>query len=425
MIDRRIHQLFILFAILVIGIIILVQLLWFKEAKHMIVQETDKKIIQSLRMVNERLLRFNRIETPTTNAIQKVDAQSFWVNTNAPIYKDVLQLFLTQELDKIDVHSNFEFYIYDCASNQLQCEGQVCVDENCGNLDCIPPALNKSQLPEASYYFVLKFQDAYPYTFRSFRFWIISSLSLLLISGLFTISVFMYLRQKKMWQIQVDFTNNISHGFKTPLTSIELAAKVLQNDEIIHQPTRLKNYAHIVEQESKDLKKQINEVLRATLIDQHKSKIELRKQHLIPLIKHLLQSFAPIFDEKQLRVETSFTEEKDEVFLNEFHISHALSNLLDNAIKYGNTDNPLIRLSVQTDAKNLQIVIADNGSGIPKDELKHIFEKYYRMPAHEHLSGYGLGLHYVKNVIHAHNGDIQIESKIDLGTKVIISLPLA
>jgi two-component system phosphate regulon sensor histidine kinase PhoR len=230
------------------------------------------------------------------------------------------------------------------------------------------------------------------------------------------------MRQKQYNEIKNDFVNNMTHEFKTPIATIALSSDVLMRDDIIFKPDRLKHYATIINEENKRLKTQVESVLQVSLIESHKIKLNMKPIDLHGLITNIARNFEPRVAELNGAIQLSLNAENPAIIGDEIHLQNIFFNLLDNAIKYIGDKIPDISVSTENKAHGIEIVVKDNGKGIPADAQKMIFEKFYRVPSgnvHD-VKGFGLGLFYVKNMVKLHKGKIELSSTPKVGTTFTI-----
>ena len=179
-----------------------------------------------------------------------------------------------------------------------------------------------------------------------------------------------------MSEIKNDFINNITHEFKTPISTISLSADVLLQSNIINEPLRLSNYANIIKEENNRLKNQVDKVLQLATLDKDKLKLEDESINLHELITNSVKSFGLIIREKKGEITCNLNASNYTFFGDKIHITNTLHNLIDNAIKYSAAQPKII---IETHDHNgfIEISVKDNGIGIPKDSQKHIFDKFY------------------------------------------------
>ena len=266
------------------------------------------------------------------------------------------------------------------------------------------------------------------YIFSSVRF-VIPTLALtLLLLAIFIFTMILAFRQKKIGEMKTDFINNMTHELKTPISTISLAAQMLNDDSVRKSPETLHHISEVINAESKRLRFQVEKVLQMSVLENSNSALNFTKVDANKIIAGVVSTF-------KLKVERfggslSFHNGADEsmVYVDEMQFTNVIFSLLDNAVKYRNEDvDPrLVVTTSDIDGKKLKITIADNGIGMKKEDLKKIFEKFYRVhTGNRHdVKGFGLGLAYVKRMVTVFSGTISVESELGKGSTFTIILPL-
>ena len=243
----------------------------------------------------------------------------------------------------------------------------------------------------------------------------------------FIFTIFIIFRQKKVTELKNDFINNMTHEFKTPISTISLASQMLTDGSVAKSPQMLKHITGIINDETKRLQFQVEKVLQISLFDQQKATMKMSELDAEDLITGVVNTFALKVEKNGGTIITQLEAEDHIIYADEMHITNVLFNLLDNAVKYKRNDEAL-RLTIHTWNENdkLYLSLQDNGIGIKKENLKRIFDRFYRVHTGNlhNVKGFGLGLAYVKKVIQDHHGSIRAESEYGAGTKFIIVLPL-
>ena len=244
----------------------------------------------------------------------------------------------------------------------------------------------------------------------------------------FVYTIILAFRQKKINEMKSDFINNMTHEFKTPISTISLAAQMLNDDSVRKSPAMLQHISQVINEETKRLRFQVEKVLQMSMFDSKEATIRLQEVDANVAIANIINTFKLKVEKYGGTLTSNLDAENAVVLVDEMHFTNVIFNLLDNAVKYRREDTPL-QLNISTeDISNdrLQIVVADNGIGIKKEQLKKIFEKFYRVPTGNthNVKGFGLGLAYVKKMITILRGTIKVESEPGHGTKFIIELPL-
>lgn len=247
----------------------------------------------------------------------------------------------------------------------------------------------------------------------------------LLLVFCFAFCIAVIIRQKKLSTIKNDFINNMTHEFKTPIATISLAAQMLKDSSINNSPESVDRFAGIIRDESKRLTFQVEKVLQTALFTETRMKLKLKNINLNEIIENQLSKFNIRVEDRKGQVFCHLNADRDEVLADEVHITNVVSNLLDNAIKYC-IKTPEISVYTRNKGDEIIISVIDNGIGIAAKEQKLIFERFYRVSTgnlHD-VKGFGLGLSYVKKIVEAHGGRIEVESTLDKGSCFNIILPL-
>ncbi len=251
-------------------------------------------------------------------------------------------------------------------------------------------------------------------------------------SGLFTICIviiFIYslliiVRQKKIDDIKTDFINNMTHEFKTPLATISLASDAILNPEVIQSENQVRSFIQIIKEENKRMGRQVEKILEAALIDKHELELKPAIINIHSLLNTCTERFNLQCIEKNAVMEKEFQAMNFHIMADEIHFGNALSNLIDNALKYtGN--NPRIDIRTRNIKNMLYIEIEDNGPGISKEAQTHIFDKFYRIPTGNihNVKGFGLGLSYAKAIVDQSGGEIKLRSQEGKGSVFTIIIP--
>ena len=244
----------------------------------------------------------------------------------------------------------------------------------------------------------------------------------------FLVTVYLIVRQKKISEMKNDFVHNMTHEFKTPISTISIAAQMLADKSVNKDASTYERLGDVINNETRRLRFQVEKVLQMSLFERNNIALKLQELDANELIDNVIQTFSLKVSQNGGSLDTRLEAYNPFVNVDEMHFTNVIFNLLDNAVKYRREDEAL-RLEVATWNQGedyLCISIKDNGIGIQKDDLKRIFEKFYRVyTGNKHnVKGFGLGLAYVKKMIDLHHGTIKATSEIGHGTKFIITLPI-
>jgi two-component system phosphate regulon sensor histidine kinase PhoR len=269
------------------------------------------------------------------------------------------------------------------------------------------------------------FPNINSYIFSSIRFMIPALVftGILLITFIFTIVVIF--RQKKFSEMRNDFINNMTHELKTPIASISLAAQMLNDRSVNKSESMINHLGGIINDESKRLRFLVEKVLQMSMFDKKKSIFKMKEADLNEMVDTIANSFSLRVEHTGGKIYTQVEAVDSTVYVEETHFSNLIFNLMDNAVKYRKPDEPInIYLRTWNEAGKVYLSIRDTGIGIKKENVKKIFEQFYRVhTGNRHdVKGFGLGLAYVKKVIDIHKGTIAVNSEFGKGTTFTIGM---
>ena len=273
----------------------------------------------------------------------------------------------------------------------------------------------------------IHFPDTSSYIFSNVKFMIpaIFFTGALLVTFIFTIVIIF--RQKRYTEMKNDFVNNMTHELKTPIASISLAAQML-NDKSIHKSeATMSHLGGVVADETKRLRFLVEKVLQMSMFDRKDAVFKKKELDLNELVETIANSFTLRVEHTGGKIYTAIEAVESKIYVDEIHFQNVIFNLLDNAVKYRNPDKPLyVYIKTWDDEKNLYLSIRDTGMGIKKENLRKIFDKFYRVhTGNRHdAKGFGLGLAYVRKIVQLHKGNINVDSEFGKGTTFTISLPV-
>jgi len=415
------NSILILGALAIFGIIVL-QVYWLMMAWQIKDREFNERINISLRKVAENLAFKTNTKLPKTGLIKKLSSNEYLVNFNDMIPRDILEDYLVRELDMIKPDLKFEYAVYDCFTDDL-------VYGNCCGVTEKTKTNLLKKLPGESkytYYFIVRFPDK--------RLFLLSNIKLFILLGLFVIIViiaYVYAltslyEQRKLSELQKDFVDNMTHEFKTPLTSIKLASEVLYKNPLVAKDDKLKKYTEIISQQSDKLTAHIERLLDLIRSDK-KFNLKFEIIELNSFIKNLVSSLEHELDFKNTVINLDLPAKTIYIKADKYHFNNIILNIIDNAIKYNDSDEKKINISVKEYNNEYLLSIEDNGAGISEDNLKNIFKKFYRIQKDNihNVKGFGLGLYYVKNIVKLHGWNIDVKSQIGKGTKFTIKIKVS
>ena len=299
--------------------------------------------------------------------------------------------------------------------------------EDGGSEDSYTQPLFQNDPPAKMSIVKVHFPGKKDYIFDSVSFMIPSMIFTIVLLITFIFTIYIVFRQKKLTEMKNDFINNMTHEFKTPISTISLAAQMLKDPAVGKSPQMFQHISGVINDETKRLRFQVEKVLQMSMFDRQKATLKMKELDANELITGVINTFALKVERYNGKITSNLEATNPVIFADEMHITNVIFNLMDNAVKYKKPEEDLV-LNVRTwnEPGKLMISIQDNGIGIKKENLKKVFDKFYRVHTgnlHD-VKGFGLGLAYVKKIIQDHKGTIRAESELNVGTKFIIALPL-
>ena len=271
------------------------------------------------------------------------------------------------------------------------------------------------------------FPDINSYIYSSIKFMIPSVFFTLILLVTFIITLVIVFRQKRYNEIKNDFVNNMTHELKTPIASISLATQMLNDDSITKNEKMIKHLVGVITDETKRLRFLVEKVLQMSMFDRKKSSFKKKHLDLNEMVETIANSFSLRVEHTGGKINVDIEAVDSSIYVDEVNFQNVIFNLMDNAVKYRKPDQPVsIFLKTWNDDKWLYLSIRDTGKGIKKEDLKKVFEKFYRVSTgnvHD-VKGFGLGLAYVKKVVDLHDGDIKVDSEYGKGSTFTIKLPV-
>ncbi len=413
--SRAIIRNIILLAFISLAGIIATQLFWVKKAIDLKEQQFNHRAYVALKSVADRLIQDSKYKVQL-DGINKKASNYYTLDFSSPVNVKMLENYLIIESKNQNLNADFEYGIFECTTDSFY-YGRYIDIKNVGNIE----RLNIKAKQNENYYIGVLFPKKRTYLQDDFKLLIFFSFVLLVVIGFFTYTILVILKQKKLSEIKTDFVNNMTHEFKTPISTIALSSDVLMRDDISKNPERLRHYATIISQENKRLKMQVESVLQVSQIDSHKITLNLINIDVHSLIENIAKNIEPRLEELQGKITLNLNATKKNILADEVHLTNILYNLLDNAIKYCDKI-PDIQITTLNKHKGIEISVKDNGKGIETTSQGMVYEKFFRVPSGDlhDVKGFGLGLFYVKNMIKLHKGKIALHSVPKVGTTFTI-----
>jgi two-component system, OmpR family, phosphate regulon sensor histidine kinase PhoR len=444
--SRRTINAVVIAGILSILSILFIQVYWIKQtlkaqAQAVMIQERqdslnldqfEQQVRVALRNVVEEISTQQDDNSDLYGAVKQQLSNHFLVDVNEDLHPYYLEQLLKRNFYEHGITEDFQYGIYDCHNDSIVYGNVIRFTR-----DSLYSPLSDSVVGLTSpvldwkkdgHYFTVFFPHleakSKELLIRSDSPWMYMFIIVGLIFVFFGFTVSVILRQKRLSEVKTDFINNMTHELKTPISTIGLSAEMLLKEDFSSDSERLKRYAGLIYKENKRLENQVERVLNIAKLN--KNELSLNKQtiHLHELIDEAADSFR--FNQLNAggEIHLDLKADPDWIEADAVHFTNVIFNLVDNAVKYCK-DKPYITIVTQNDKRGILISIADKGIGIKRENLKHIFDQFYRVSTgnlHD-VKGFGLGLYYVKLVVEAHGGTIHVKSQFGEGTTFVIWMP--
>lgn len=417
--NRKAIQSVVFLGTLAIAGILLIQLYSLSQSFDLQEKQFAQRIHISLLRTAERMAKYNGHELQNKQVITPLSSDYYIVHVDDHIDAATLEYVLKDEIASSGPLIDFEYAIYDCNSDQMLYGNYVGTKENYH--------VGTKQLPmydEYNYYFGIRFPGKNQYINGQMKLWWIFSGLLLIAIVFFAYSMIIILKQKRLSELQKDFINSMTHEFKTPIATIQIAGEVFLEDEYIKKNKRLQQYAQIIKDQNQRLNQQVEKVLQVGKTEREGLALSIEKIDLYTLLETIVVGMKTHVKKKKGDIILPKKQKSYDIEADYLHLSNAIFGILDNAIKYSN-EGVQVNITLEQTNDFLWLHISDNGPGIPKKYRKQVFDKFFRIPERDNQkSSFGLGLFYVKNICKAHHWKLNLSEVDSGGTRISIRFPI-
>jgi two-component system phosphate regulon sensor histidine kinase PhoR len=395
------------------------QLYWMDKAFDLREREFNDRVHIALRSVAEEIMILTK-DSSDVPPVRQLASNYFIVSTNDTLHPYLLESLLDAEFRSMNLLVNFEYSIYDCFTDSLVYGGMVILTDE-PTFPIERPIVPKWE--RDSHYFAIYFPDKDGYLVNQMSIWLFSSGMLLVVIVFFAYTLWVILKQKRLSEIKNDFINNMTHEFKTPISTITASAEMLRSGNLDNDSDKRHRYYKMIADESNRLKLQVEKVLQMAQFDTNEIDLNLQQADIHQLIGKAANSVQILLEERKGVLEFRFEAKRTMMKVDELHFTNIIRNLLDNAIKYCN-QTPHIVISTADLTNGISISVKDNGIGIGQAQTGQVFEKFYRVPTGNihNVKGFGLGLYYVQSLVKAHRGTVSVSSD-GSGSTFVITIP--
>ncbi|WP_236564848.1 sensor histidine kinase KdpD [Flavobacterium sp. MK4S-17] len=403
--------------------VLTMQLVMLNQAYLFEKKELGEKIHFALQDVVDKIYRDNGNEPPAASPIKKVSEDYYVVNVDDVFEAPILEYYLQSEFEKVKLDIDYEYAVYNCASDEMvygkyiQSAGKAETEK----LKCENCFTKKEGLV---YYFAVRFpQLRHSYISSLQQYWIYTGV-LFLVLVIYVYSIFMLLKQKKYTELQKDFINNMTHEFKTPLSSILIASNYAVKQEEIERNPKLNKYLGIIIEQSNKLNQHIEKILNVARADSNLIGIDKKPFNITDTLQLVKENAELKYTSARININTdklTYSTMGDQ-----FHFYNIAYNIVENAVKYG-CEFPEINITIEQKGRYLNLNFSDNGPGIPSQHIDYVFDRFYRVPREnkKEVEGFGIGLFYVKKICEMHGWKISIKNNEGQGLTITVSIPKA
>lgn len=412
----------------VIGIIT-TQYIWVNRAIHLRTEQFNDLIQMNLSDVVDQIYDIQKENTiipgeRSDTIISGLNQIKNGIDSSRLVHS-MIDSLLSAELSCFQNAKDFFYAIADTAKGEIiYCN----LDNNSSTVVSSEHKVSLSKIsPNKNLVLSVFFPEQKNIIVRKMFLWVqlLSALFLLIVITCFLYVIFTIVRQKKISEMKSDFVNNMTHEFKTPISTISVASEILMRPGIWETPDKIQKYANIIYDENMRLRNQVEQVLQISILDKNELKIQPADIDIHPIIENSVDIFNMILKEKHGEIVSELNASNSVIFADELHFINVITNMLDNAIKYTDTI-PKIKISTTNKDDGITIRVEDNGIGIDSLNQKHIYKKFFRVHTGDvhNVKGFGLGLFYVKSVMDAHLGTIElVKSELSRGSVFELHFP--
>ena len=400
---------------------VVIQFYWVKQGYELKEEQFDNSITISLKTVVNELLNYQNTEIPDA---YKRDIPC---DEKAPIIKQIkprlLDSLMRVQLDGLAGQKKYAYGVYDVDSQRFmmgeyqEYEDELLQSSYQTSMTCI--------YDSSKFLLTIYFTDKQNIVMSDLAGWIATSIFfiVILIVG-FYLSANSMLKQKKLSEMKNDFINNMTHEFKTPISTISLAGEMLMKPNIQQDYQKTARYSQIILDENSRLKQQVEHILQIAVLDRGEFKLKKKEVDIHEIIHNQVNNMELILKESNGEIQCFTDAASHHLIGDRVHLENVISNLLDNANKY-TPENPKLKISTINKNEGIIVNVSDNGIGISAENKKHVFKNLYRVPTGNihNVKGFGLGLYYVKTIIEAHGGSIDLDSEPGKGSTFKVYIP--
>ncbi|HOY07194.1 MAG TPA: HAMP domain-containing sensor histidine kinase [Saprospiraceae bacterium] len=398
-----------------------VQTYWVLRTWDIQEREFNRKVNQAMLDAVIDLGKINGFTPPPDNFVRQLSSNYWVVNIENPFQADDLEYYLAKEFQQQNLKEDYKYAIFDCTSDQMV-RGKLI--KYTASEEPLAEPLQKHYDSNFIYYFGVEFPGKTTNILTNMWIVIFFTILMLITVAFFVYTMIVILRQKQLSELQRDFINNMTHEFKTPISTINISTDVFLQNEKVQGDQRLHRYSGIIKEQVLRLNTQVEKVLQLAKIERDNIELHVEDVNLAELVTSISPSIEIKVNDKKGILHLDLNAANPWVRADRLHLTNILHNLVDNAVKYSK-QTPEIHIRLFNESNNLALSVQDNGIGIPKEHQKRVFDKFYRVPTGNvhNVKGFGLGLFYVKTMCQEHKWKLDLYSEVNKGTTITIRMP--
>ncbi len=419
---KKIRIIIVLATLSLVGLIT-VQLLWLNKAYNSEEQEFNLAVKVALTTISRQLTAESK-PANSVKPIKQVSSSFYLAEVNAPIKAQELDTLLKQEFARRQLTVPYEYGILNAEDDTLVFGNYIPATLKQTAVALPEPAATVTA-PAGRYNFAIVFPTKTTYLISAMGVWLFSAAALLIVVLFFAYTLYSILQEKRLTELKVNFINNLTHELQTPITNIALASEALQQTAAQNiPPAKAQRYHQIIYQENERLKNQVERVLQMAELEKKEMALTKTYTNVHQLLEEIIQRLYLRLQRRAGQINCQLQAGQATIQADPLHLTNALYNILDNAEKYS-PHAPDIEVATRNYRQGILISIADKGQGIRQEAQEFIFDTFYRVPTGNlhNVKGFGLGLSYVKTIIQAHQGYIQVKSRENQGSCFELYLP--
>lgn len=407
------------FGILAIISIFLIQIFWVKQAFDISESQFEQNVTVALRQVAEKIAINNKTNFNHKNPVIKINPRHYVVEVRSEIDASILDHYINTTFNYFNIDQDVEYGIYGCESKEMVYCNYIQKDKPQQEVT----VTNLPKFEGLDYYFTVTFPHYPIVSLNNMPMWIVTSFVLIIVVLFILYALFVVFTQKSVTRVQREFINNMTHEFKTPISTISVIQQVISDPEIIKSPQRLATYTQIIGDEIGRLNDQVERVLHISGLEKRQVEMHNDEIDVHEVISKVVFNLTHADYEKEISIHQMLKAKDSIIIADRIHFTNVVCNIIENAIKYS-PGNAEITVSTENTGSGITITMSDQGEGMEKKELKKIFDKFYRVSKGDthNVKGFGLGLFYVKQIANAHQWKLRVESEPNRGTSFNITI---